>query len=100
MAKKVKRRNIRKSKKIQQKQSPFRIYWEKQNYLLLAAGFLFIIVGFYLMSIGPWNSVPSLVISPILLIIGYVVIFPASLFFRKKAKSNSNTEEQVDVSKS
>jgi uncharacterized membrane protein len=89
MAKKVKRKNIRKSKKITQAVSPFGIYWEKQNYYLLFLGFAVIIVGFYLMTIGPWDSTPSLVISPILLVIGYILIFPASVLARKKRDKNN-----------
>ena len=100
MAKKVQRKNIRKSKKVQAQQSPFKIYWEKQNYLFLSLGFIVIIIGFYLMTIGPWDSVPSLVISPILLFIGYVLIFPASILSRKKKGKDVKQEEQVDSGKS
>jgi len=100
MAKKVQRKSIRKSKKVQAQLSPFKIYWEKQNYLFLFLGFVVIIIGFYLMTIGPWDSVPSLVISPILLFIGYVLIFPASILFRKGKKEEVKQEEQVDTGKS
>ncbi|MCZ7614323.1 MAG: hypothetical protein M5T52_12510 [Ignavibacteriaceae bacterium] len=37
------------------------------------------------MTIGPWDSFSSLVISPILLFIAYVIIFPLSIFLRKKS---------------
>lgn len=100
MAKKVQRKNIRKSKKVQSQLSPFKIYWEKQNYLFLILGFIVIIIGFYLMTIGPWDSVTSLVISPILLFIAYVLIFPASILFRKKDEKEVKQEEQIDSGKS
>jgi hypothetical protein len=100
MAKKVIKKNIHKSKKTVKAVSPFSIYWEKQNYYILFLGFVVIIAGFYLMSIGPWNSTPSLVISPLLLVIGYILIFPASLFLRKKSRENLLQEEKVDTGKS
>ena len=100
MAKKVKKKNIRKSKKTNVIVSPFNIYWEKRNYYLLIAGFAVIIVGFYLMSIGQWDSFPSLVISPILLILGYILIFPASIFFRRKNKKENSKDTNIDPGKS
>ena len=98
MAKKVRKKNIRKSKKAARAISPFSIYWEKQNYYLLFLGFAIIIAGFYFMSIGPWDSTPSLVISPILLVIGYILVFPASMFFKKRSSENSSKEEKNDSS--
>jgi len=101
MAKKAKRKNIRKTHaKSKAAVSPFKIYWKKQNYLILASGFIITILGFYLMSIGPWNSVPSLVISPIILLIGYMLIFPASILYNKKEKKDIKQERQVDTGKS
>lgn len=82
MAKVVKKKSVKSSKKTFV--SPFNIYWDKTNYILLFAGILFVIVGFYVMSIGEWDSTTSLVISPIILFIGYVIIFPLSILFRKK----------------
>jgi membrane protein YdbS with pleckstrin-like domain len=99
MAKKVIKKHTKQTKKASV--SPFNIYWEKKNYYLLIAGFLIIITGFYFMSIGSWNSFPSLVISPILLIIGYVLVFPLSIFYRKKSSPKSETEEvKIDTGKS
>ncbi len=84
MAKVVKRQKLRSVKSKQSDISPFNIYWEKENYILLAVGILFIIAGFYMMSIGNWESKASLVFSPILLTIGYVFVIPAAIFYRKK----------------
>ena len=80
--------------------SPFNIYWEKNNYYLLFAGIGIIILGFYLMSIGPWNSFTSLVISPIVLIIGYLFVIPASIFYRKRNKSEDQKEGNIAAGKS
>lgn len=82
MDKSVKKKSVKSAKKTFV--SPFNIYWDKTNYILLFTGILFVIVGFYVMSIGNWDSTASLVISPIILFIGYVIIFPLSILFRKK----------------
>ena len=84
MATKIKKKTIKQTKKASV--SPFNIYWEKKNYYLLALGLLVIVIGFYFMNIGPWNSFSSLVISPILLFIAYIIIFPLSIFLRKRAE--------------
>ena len=84
MATKIKKKTIKQTKKASV--SPFNIYWDKKNYYLLILGLLITIAGFYFMTIGPWDSTASLVISPILLFIAYVIIFPLSIFLRKKSE--------------
>jgi len=98
MAKKVVKKNIRNAKRQKVLTSPFSIYWKKQNYYLLALGFIVIIVGFYLMSVGSWDSFSSLQISPFVLVFGFVIIFPAAILYRKKDKKEDIKENQVDSS--
>jgi uncharacterized membrane protein len=100
MAKKVTKKNIRKAKRQKVLTSPFSIYWKKQNYYLLALGFVVIIIGFYLMSVGKWDSAASLHISPIVLFLGFVIIFPAAILYRKKNRKEVIKENQVDSSQS
>ena len=97
MATKTKKRTIKQTKKVSV--SPFNIYWNKVNYYLLALGILVTIIGFYVMSMGTWDSVTSLVISPIILFIAYLIIFPLSIFFRKKSEEK-NQDNEVDSGKS
>ena len=98
MPKKPKKRQSHSSKKVFT--SPFNIYWEKNNYYLLYTGIGIIILGFYLMSIGPWNSFTSLVISPIVLVIGYIFVIPASIFYRKKNNTEDIKENDIAAGKS
>jgi membrane protein YdbS with pleckstrin-like domain len=98
MAQKIKRKSDRQTKKIFV--SPFSIYWEKSNYYFLAAGIVVVIFGFYFLSIGPWDSFSSLVIAPILLFIGYVLIFPASILYRKKTDQTKPQEDNIAAGKS
>jgi|GEM_PF-1446652 len=83
MAKAVKKKNIgNKANKVSI--VPFYAYWTKTNYIIMFSGIAVIIAGFFFMSIGPWNSFPSLNISPVLLIIGYLIILPLSILYTKK----------------
>ena len=91
MAVKTKKKNVKTTKNSLP--SPFNIYWEKTNYLIFGLGILTIIIGFYFMSQGDWNSTSSLVISPILLFIGFVVIVPASIFYRKQIEEKTETNK-------
>lgn len=89
---KVKKRAVTKSAK--KLPSPFNIYWEKNNYLILIAGIIISIIGYYLMSVGPWNSNESLVYSPILLFIAYVIIFPYAIIYRKRKQEISKNKNE------
>ena len=94
MAVKTKKKNVKTSGKSLP--SPFNMYWEKTNYLLFGLGALLIILGFYFMGQGEWDSSSSLVISPILLFLGFVVVMPVSILYRKRSEgqiSNSTTEK-------
>ena len=98
MAKKIQKRKTRGQKKSLE--SPFSIYWAKENYIFLLVGFAFLLAGFYFLGQPPWNSSVSLVVSPILLVIGYVVIFPLSIFYRKKKEQKHPQENEVAAGKS
>jgi len=87
MAVKTKKKNVKSS--VKSLPSPFNIYWEKTNYLLFGLGVILIVLGFYFMSLGEWNSSSSLLISPILLFLGFVVVMPASILYRKKESAST-----------
>jgi hypothetical protein len=44
------------------------------------------------MSLGEWDSSSS-PISPILLFLGFVVVMPASIFYRKKAVAETSCKD-------
>ena len=98
MAKTVKKKNIRQSKKVFT--SPFKIYWTRKNYFLLILGIAVLILGFYVMSIGKWDSTASLVFSPIILVIAYILIFPSSIFYKDKSTNIKSEENKVASGKS
>ena len=94
MAVKTKKKNVKASSKSLP--SPFNMYWERTNYLLFGLGMFLIILGFYFMGQGEWDSSSSLVVSPILLFLGFVVVMPVSILYRKRSEeqiSSSATEK-------
>ena len=92
MPKQVNKRSTKKTKKIV---SPFGIYWNKKNFTFLFIGLVVIISGFALMSIGPWNSFPSLFVSPVVLIIGYLIILPASILVIGKNDTGNKGAREI-----
>ena len=56
--------------------------FNKKNYLLFGIGILVIILGYIIMAIGEVNSFKSVKLAPILLVIGYLVIIPLSIFYK------------------
>jgi len=91
MATKTKRKNVKTAAK-KTFVSPFNNYWAKSNYMILILGMVFIVVGFYLLGVGEWNSTASLVFAPIFLFIGFVVLIPVSIFYVKKSEKNSEVK--------
>ena len=90
MAKKI----VRNKKKPTSIVSPFRNYWTKENYNLLGFGILTVIIGFVLMSQGPWDNPLSLTVSPIVLLFAYFVIFPLSILYKKKNSSEEDVSSK------
>jgi len=56
------------------------------NYVLFLIGLLVIALGYILMGTGELNSTQSLSVSPIVLLIGYLVIIPVAIMYRGKEK--------------
>ena len=58
--------------------------YEKENYILFGAGVITIILGFIIMAAGDTYSFQSLSLAPILLFIGYIILIPIALLYKKK----------------
>lgn len=58
----------------------------RTNFRIFGIGLILLIVGFYLMTIPPWDSTYALVLSPLVLLLAYFVIFPFGIL--KKDKSD------------
>ena len=59
------------------------------NFIIFGIGILVIIVGFFIMAGGDTYSFQSLTLAPIILLIGYLVIVPIAILYRKK----NNTDD-------
>ena len=57
--------------------------YKRKNYLLFGVGVFVIIVGYLIMYLGEVNSFQSLVISPLLLLVGYLVIIPLAVLSKQ-----------------
>lgn len=89
-------KSVRKNRRLKQasKKSPFNNYWSRENYLFLILGLVILIIGNYLMTQGPWDNPISLSLSPVVLLVAYLVVFPLAILYKKK-KSDNNNEENV-----
>ena len=57
--------------------------YKRKNYVLFGVGVFVIIVGYLIMYSGEVDSFQSLVISPLLLLVGYLVIIPMAILFKQ-----------------
>ena len=55
----------------------------KKNYVIFSLGLSILLIGYIMMASGSVNSFQSLVISPILLILGYLVVIPVALLYKE-----------------
>ena len=77
---------VKKKQRISKKilVSPFKDYWNKANYIFFATGIIVLLVGFILMGQAPWDNPVSLSISPVVLLLAYIIIFPLAIFYKKR----------------
>jgi hypothetical protein len=64
----------------------------RQNFIILGIGLLVILVGYVAMYNQPVEGFLPLVVSPVLLVLGYCVIIPVGILYRKRRK---DVEEQA-----
>ena len=56
---------------------------------MLAGALAVLVIGYILMMQGSWDSTLSLSVSPVVLLLVYLVLIPVSIFFRKPAKKET-----------
>jgi hypothetical protein len=59
---------------------------ERENYLILGLGLLVIVLGYIALSGDKVEGFLPLTVAPILLVIGYCVIIPLGILYRKRTK--------------
>jgi hypothetical protein len=81
MAKIVKGKSVRKSRA----DDVFPL--ERENFMIIGVGLLFIVAGYIALAGNSVDGFRQVTLSPILLVIGYCVVVPFGLIYRKKQKS-------------
>ncbi|HMV25726.1 MAG TPA: hypothetical protein PKA26_02495 [bacterium] len=81
------------STKLQQvKKSPVKkatLPFTAENYYIFFAGIITIIIGYVCLATPPVYGTVSMTIAPILLVLGYLVIIPVAILYRKKEEVQS-----------
>ena len=81
MAKKFQDRDRLRKRKLKKETSlPF----TKTNYYIIAVGIALVVLGFIVMGQGSVEGTLPLVVAPILLVIGYCVILPIGILYKRK----------------
>ena len=78
----TKEKNIKAAKK---QQAAF-LTLTQANYILFGVAVLVLIAGYVALSQGPADNPVSLTVAPLLLIVGYCILVPLSIFWRPKKR--------------
>ncbi|MBN1779558.1 DUF3098 domain-containing protein [bacterium] len=62
--------------------------FETMNYILFAISMAVIALGYMALGHGSYDSWISLNVAPVLLVLGYVVLIPMAILYKKKNGSN------------
>lgn len=63
------------------------------NYQIILAGIVVIIAGYFALSAKPWDNPIALNVAPVLLVIGYCVIIPFGIMYRRKKDTSAPVEQ-------
>ena len=77
------------TKASRKKTQPDHLPFTKTNYRILLVGLIVIALGYYALGQEPWDGTMPLVVAPILLVLGYCVIIPIGILFRKKQEAEA-----------
>jgi uncharacterized membrane protein HdeD (DUF308 family) len=64
----------------------------KSNYQILGSGILCIVLGYIALAQEPWDGTMPLVVAPILLVLGYCVLIPIGILFRRHTSTEGITQ--------
>ncbi len=60
------------------------------NFTLFGLGLLVIAIGYFFLSRPPYNSFLSLTVAPLVLLVGYLVLVPMAILYRRKPAEGSS----------
>ena len=61
---------------------------EPTNYKILVAGVAIVILGYIALSMEPWDGFMAITLAPMLLVLGYCVVIPIGIIYRKKKEES------------
>jgi membrane protein CcdC involved in cytochrome C biogenesis len=68
---------------------------ERENFIILGVGLLLIVLGYIALSGNVVEGFRQLTLAPILLLLGYCVVIPVGIMYRKKEKPASPPQPQA-----
>jgi len=68
---------------------------ERENFIILGVGLLLIVLGYVALSGNVVEGFRQLTLAPILLLLGYCVVIPIGIMYRKKEKPPNPTQPQA-----
>ena len=82
-------------RKVQQKKKivPHALPLTKTNYQILGAGVVVIALGYIALGQQPWDGFMALTAAPVLLVLGYCVIVPLGILYRRKGEQAAETQQ-------
>ncbi len=83
MAKPIRKREAQRRRAVREQALPL----GKENFQIIGVGLAVIVVGYLAMVTGSVEGFLPLVVSPILLVLGYCVIVPFGILYRKKERA-------------
>ena len=83
---------IEKSKQVRKTKIEDVFPFGRENYLILLTGVIVIVVGYLALSQKTVEGFLPLTAAPILLVLGYCVIIPVGIMYRKKSRGAEGPE--------
>jgi len=68
---------------------------QRENFIILGIGLLVIVLGYVALSGNTVEGFSQLTLAPILLVLGYCVIIPVGIMYRKKKSQESPPQQAV-----
>jgi hypothetical protein len=91
------------SSRLGKQKKEFSFPLEKENFMIIGAGIILLIIGYVLMAQNSVSGFVPTVVSPIILVIGYCIVIPYGILKRPKSISAAEQfeqKEETDISKS
>ena len=59
-------------------------FFNSKNYLVLGAGLILLVIGFFLLGLNPMDNKIALNVAPFVLVLAYAIVFPIAIMLGKK----------------